>query len=191
MRHTCVVLSDMLFHPCKLAKGPIPSLAKRKAILKGCNPPVLNSRRRKPSLKQKTETIKKQSTGRSSLSKQARALLPPAAVSEVFGLGRPTTQALNPAPVITLRYWSPNIRSWQCAWKKTYSYSYYSYFSYYSYSYYYSSSSYYYYYYDYYYYYYYYHDYYYHYYYYYYYYYYDYYYAYDYDYDYDYDYYYY
>ena len=42
----CVSSADIAMHVCRLAKGPIPSIQKRKAIWKSCVPPTLNLRNR-------------------------------------------------------------------------------------------------------------------------------------------------
>ena len=105
----CVSAADLPSHPCKLAKGPIPSIAKRKEIWKSCNPPVLNRRKRKQSSTQKTETIEK-STGRSSLSKQVQGTAPTSRGLQGVRVG----EASHPGPKRShpLKVWSQNLRSW-------------------------------------------------------------------------------
>jgi len=105
----CVSAADLPYHPCKLAKGPIPSIAKRKEIWKSCNPPVLNRRKRKQSSTQKTETIGK-STGRSSLSKQVQGTAPTSRGLQGVRVG----EASHPGPKRShpLKVWSQNLRSW-------------------------------------------------------------------------------
>ena len=112
----CVSSADIPHHPCKLAKGPIPSLAKRKeAIWKSCNPPVLHPGRKTQSSRPKPETVEKQSTGRSSLSKQARGTAPTSRGLRGVRVG----EASHPGPGAEtsqhkhhLKIWSQNIRSW-------------------------------------------------------------------------------
>lgn len=111
----CVSASDLPHHPCKLAKGPIPSLAERKEIWKSCNPPVLHPGRKKQSSKQKPEAVRIRPKSRSSLSKQVRGTAPNCRGLRAVRVG----EASHPGPGSEasqqkhhLKIWSQNVRSW-------------------------------------------------------------------------------